>query len=244
MPIHDWTRDPLGLFHVFHQSWSIRIMDALNGGNLTNSYYAFAERRVSDSEPDVIAVQTQMPDSGGNTATLAPPTEPRTQMIVRASSEAASYAARANRISVRHPLGQVVAVIELVSPGNKDSRNAIRSFVNKAVTFLQNGVHLLIVDLFPPNAERDPNGVHKLIWDEFTDEPFTLPEENPLTLMSYQSALEYVAHLEFTRVGNPLPDMPLFLANGNHVMLPLEATYMATWNVCPLPLRELVEAAE
>ena len=240
MPIHDWTRVPSGLFHVFHQSWSIRIMDALNGGILTDGYYALVEQRVSGPEPDVIAVQTQPTELGSNTATLAPPIQPQTQMILRTSSEAASYAARANRISIRHPLGHVVAIIELVSPGNKDSRNAIRSFIEKVVTFLSNGVHLLIVDLFPPNPERDPNGLHKLIWDEFTDDPFTLPEENPLTIAAYQSAIEYVDHLEFTRVGNPLPDMPLFLANGHHVMLPLEATYQTTWNVCPMPIRELV----
>ena len=30
MPIHDWSRVPSGLFHDFHQSWSIRIKDALN----------------------------------------------------------------------------------------------------------------------------------------------------------------------------------------------------------------------
>ena len=34
MPIHDWSRVPSGLFHDFHQSWSIRIKDALNSGRL------------------------------------------------------------------------------------------------------------------------------------------------------------------------------------------------------------------
>jgi hypothetical protein len=29
MPIHDWTRAQPGLFHEFHQSWSVRIKDAL-----------------------------------------------------------------------------------------------------------------------------------------------------------------------------------------------------------------------
>ena len=33
MPIHDWTRVPSGLFHDFHQSWSIRIKDALNAAH-------------------------------------------------------------------------------------------------------------------------------------------------------------------------------------------------------------------
>jgi hypothetical protein len=42
----------------------------------------------------------------------------------------------------------------------------------------------------------------------------------------------------------PLPAMPLFLERGLHVMVPLEATYQATWNLCPEPIREMVEAAE
>src|SRR5207302_2332516 len=66
-------------------------------------------------------------------------------------SEAATYARKANRITIRHPDGDVVAVIEIVSPGNKDSRHALRAFARKAVEFLHAGIHLLIVDLFPPN---------------------------------------------------------------------------------------------
>jgi hypothetical protein len=41
-------------------------------------------------------------------------------------------------------------------------------------------------------------------------------------------------------VGDPLPEMPLFLAPGEHVRVPLETTYGATWSVCPEPIRELV----
>ena len=43
MPIHDWTRVPSGLFHEFHQSWSVRIKDALNIGPLSNGFYALVE---------------------------------------------------------------------------------------------------------------------------------------------------------------------------------------------------------
>ena len=34
MPVHDWARVYAGLFHDFHQSWSIRIKDAMNAGLL------------------------------------------------------------------------------------------------------------------------------------------------------------------------------------------------------------------
>lgn len=34
MPIQDWTRVPAGLFHHFHQDWSVEIVRALNRGIL------------------------------------------------------------------------------------------------------------------------------------------------------------------------------------------------------------------
>ena len=42
-------------------------------------------------------------------------------------------------------------------------------------------------------------------------------------------------------VGDALPDMPLFLTNDLHVMVPLEPTYQATWDASPEELRIAVE---
>jgi len=239
-PIHDWTRVQSGLFHEFHQSWSIRIKDALNGGVLIKGYYALVEQKVDGPEPDVTAVEMKKrskPPVGTSAAMLDPP---KAALIARVASDAAQYARKANRISIRHPLGDVVAVIEIVSPGNKDSRNSLRSFVDNAVTFLRNGIHLLIVDLFPP-SHRDPQGIHRAIWDELTDDPFELRSGKLLTLVSYQAGDGITAYIEPVGVGQPMPDMPLFLAPGTHVFVPLEATYEATWAVCPEPIREIVE---
>ena len=240
MPIHDWTRVQSGLFHHFHQDWSVEIARTLNRGLLAKGYYALVEQRVDGPEPDVIAVEMKKrakPAGGAPTATLDPP---KAALTAHIASDAVRYARRANRISIRHPLGEVVAVIEIVSPGNKDGRNSLRSFVEKAVAFLRNGVHLLIVDLFPP-SDRDPQGIHKAIWDELADEPFELPAGKRLTLVAYQSGDGVTAYIEPAGVGDALPDMPLFLEPGAHVLVPLEATYAATWAVCPEPIRELVE---
>ena len=38
MPIHDWTRVPVGTYHFFHQRWIQDIADALNGGGLPEGY--------------------------------------------------------------------------------------------------------------------------------------------------------------------------------------------------------------
>ena len=110
MPIHDWTRVQSGLFHEFHQSWSVRIKDALNGA-LPKGYYALVEQKVDGPEPDVIAVEMKTRGKGepprGATATLEPP---KTALTAHVAPDAVRYARKANRISIRHPLGDVVAV--------------------------------------------------------------------------------------------------------------------------------------
>src|SRR6266446_2628620 len=153
MPIHDWTRVDANLFHDFHQTWTINIRNALNGGLLPKGYSALVEQHAAGVVPDVLALQRRprsnrpVEPSGGAVVTAAPP---KTQFAIRAQQEISAN--RGNRISIRHPLGRVVCVIEIVSPGNKGSRSALRSFVEKTVEFLQQGIHILAIDLFPPSV--------------------------------------------------------------------------------------------
>lgn len=151
-------------------------------------------------------------------------------------------ASRSNRITIRHPLGEVVSVIEVLSPGNKSSRSAMRSFVDKTVEFLRQGIHVLVIDLLRPTS-RDPQGIHKVIWDEFQEEPFALPADTPFTLVAYVASLPKVAYIEFAGVGDALPNMPVYLDLDSYVPLPLEATYASAWANCPEEMRTFVEHA-
>jgi hypothetical protein len=240
MPIHDWARVDANLFHDFHQTWSITIRNALNGGLLPKGYSALVEQHAAGVVPDVLALQRRTRPNqpaeplGGAVITATPP---KTRHVLRAEHEIS--AARGNRITIRHPLGRVVCVIEIVSPGNKGSRSALRSFVEKTVDFLKQGVHLLIIDLFPPSA-RDPQGIHKAIWDEIEEQPFVLPPDKPLTLAAYVADVPKRAYVEEVGVGDVLPDMPAYLDPDNYVPVPLEATYQATWATCPEDMREVV----
>ena len=150
------------------------------------------------------------------------------------------YAHKANRIVVRHELGKVLAVIEIVSPGNKHSAHAIRSFVEKTAGLLFDGINLLVIDPLPPGP-RDPQGIHALIWSEITEHSFELPSDRPLTVVSYQTEPIKTAYVEPIAVGMALPTMPLFLEDEFYVDLPLELAYQETWNALPQPLRQLVE---
>lgn len=155
MPIHDWTRVDAGLFHDFHQGWTIALRNALNSGALPPDYFALVDQRIQGPIPDVLTLKLSeasgepRQDSPGRAVAA---TLPRTRLVHR--KEAEIYAAKANRLTIRHRHGDVVAVLEIVSPGNKGSRSEFRAFVDKPVEFLRQGIHLLIIDLFPPGPAR------------------------------------------------------------------------------------------
>ena len=132
-------------------------------------------------------------------------------------------------------------MLEIVSPGNKNSRHAIQSFLGKSVDLLARGVHLLVVDLFPPSA-RDPQGIHPLLWNEVRDEPFALPPDKPLTLAAYHAGPQPTAYVTPVAVGDSLPDMAVFLDPDTYVLAPLEATYADTWARCPREFKDTVLA--
>jgi hypothetical protein len=242
MAVHDWFHVSPGIFHDFHQAWINEIRKALNSGMLPPGFFAMAEQVLGGPIPDVIALEfqkrdhTAMSSEGGIAVANAPP---RARFV--ASAEANAYARKANQIVISHELGRVVAVIEIVSPGNKSNGHAIRSFVEKTRDLLAEGINLLIVDLFPPTA-RDPQGIHKAIWDALEDSEFELPADKPLTVAAYSAGLRTTAYVEPVSVGDPLPSLPIFLDEGTYVPAPLESTYQTTWATCPAPMRELVEA--
>jgi hypothetical protein len=241
MPIHDWPRVDAGLFHAFHQRWISALCDTLNAGVLPSDYFALPEQSVHGPIPDVLTLQltSEPPETSGTSPGLAvTAVPPRTHHVSR--NEIDVYARRADRITVRHRHGRVIAVLEIVSPGNKASRNELRAFVEKAADLLRQDIHLLVIDLFPP-SKRDPHGLHKEIWDEFIEEDFRLPPDKPLTLASYDAGPPRIAYVEPVGVGDILLDMPLFLKPEFYVPAPLEATYQTAWNVFPAPLKRLLQ---
>ena len=210
-----------------------------------------AEQIIGGPEPDVVALklfedplatENQLEwrnfTLGGNAVALAEPkTKPNASMVMIADED--RYVLKTNRVVVRHELGQVLAIIELVSPGNKNSTHAIRSIVEKLVQLLRQGINLLVIDPFPPSS-RDPRGIHALIWNEITDQPFELPSDRQLTIVSYQAAPSKTAWVEPTSVGAMLPTMPLFLRNEIYVNLPLESSYQQTWDGLPIELKRMI----
>lgn len=247
MPIHDWTRVKADIFHDFHHAWIEEIKRTLNSGLLPDDYYALAEQHAGKFGPDVLTLQTSAttgadgddrPGSSSNGATLlvAPP-----QVRVKAETDMDFYRRKQKVVTVRHVSGdKIVAMVEVVSPGNKAGRKAFQDFVDKAANLLDKQIHLLILDLLPP-AKRDPQGIHGAIWEELTGQEYTAPPDKPLTLAAYESDLTVRAYVEPAAVGDALADMPLFLEPGAHVLAPLEATYQAAWRAVPRRWQRVLE---
>lgn len=221
MPIHDWTRVDVGLFHDFHQDWTVELCRRLNSGCLP---------------PDLSALIDPLTDYPVPDAHASPP--PRARFIDQIEEEI--YAWRANRLRIQHRYGQVVAIIQILSPGHKNSRSALDSFVHKAIDLMHKGVHLLIVDLFPP-TDCNPLGIHEAIWSEVTSDNFKSPPEKTLTIVSYCAAKIVSAYVEPIAVGDAMRSMPVFLAEDCFTEVPLEEAYQASWAAFPKDFKTLLE---
>ncbi len=241
MAIHDWKQAPPGFFHHFHQQWSAALCASLNAGGLPPGYFALIELTTFGVAPDLIALQNRTPPlpSSGRCGAIALAERPPVTRFVSRSNDEQGYAARANRVAIRNASRDVVAVIEIVSPGNKNSRTAVRSVVDKAIDLLRQGINLLMIDLFPPGP-RDPEGINALIWNELTAESMMLPSDKRLSLAAFVAGIELRTFMEPVAVGDALPDMPLFLDRESYVPAPLETSYQDSWNACPEEFRELV----
>ncbi len=235
MPVHDWTRMTGGDFHHFHQRWIQAIADALNRDLLPPEYMALSEQVTARPIPDVVTLQTRRPTKpqGG---TAVAPTPPSARQV--AKLERINYAKRADRIVIRHGRGRIVSVIEIVSPGNKDSRNALRNFIEKSADFLNQGIHLMVIDLFPPTS-RDPAGIQNVLIEEFGGTPLELPASQPLTAGSYVAYDAPTAYIETLGVGDAIPSLPLFLEDEtDYLPAPLESSYNEAFHALPRQFKD------
>src|SRR5262249_30033485 len=133
MPMHDWSRVTAGTYHNFHLLWLAALANRLNAGVLPPGHFAMAEQRVGGPEADVLTLsKLDAARPRGETATATPP---RATVVERA--ESVLYARKTHRLAIHHHLGNIVAVLELVSPGNKDTKPALRSFARKSAALLR-----------------------------------------------------------------------------------------------------------
>jgi hypothetical protein len=162
---------------------------------------------------------------GGGTAVWAPPC-PTFGVAVdppdQDEYEVRVYDTRRNR--------RLVAAVEIVSPANKDRPENRRAFVTKCAALLQQRVSVTIVDLV---TTRQFNLYGDLLEMLGKADPWLSPESPPLYVAACRETLTQQGWWLETwgnvlTVGQPLPTVPLWLADDFAVPLELESSYEET----------------
>jgi hypothetical protein len=247
MPLHDWTRVSPSEFHDMHLNWMAAIRTRLNTGLLPDGYYALAEQKAEPFVPDVLALGssdegdsvTSWPAGGGGPAAAT-----LVQAEVTLSGRRRRPYPPARRVVVRHVEGQrLVAVIELVSPGNKAKTKSEREFVEKSAALIENGIHLTVVDVFP-NSPRLPQGFGGAVWRsvERVKAKYAPQFSRTHAAFAAKSGGGCLVNFQSSEVGAALPALPLYLTPTACVLLPLDEAYQDAWVGYPKPLRQVLEA--
>ena len=252
MPIRDWTRVTAGTFHALHVAWLGELQGTLNDGVLPRGFYALAERSAGNVGPDVLTPRVPPTDPATNGSEAGDDADSIGVAVATAPPRVAVHAVVAHprpitfpdrRIVIRHASDDTpVALLEVVSPGNKDRRLSVSRFVAKATAAIRDGLHFQFVDLFPP-GRSDPQGLHAAIWTDLGGAAFTLPPGRPLTLAAYAADPPVNCYVEPSAVGLPLVDLPLFVTPDRYVNVPLEQTYATAYRRLPGRVKDLVQPA-
>ena len=131
----EWLR---GNLHDFYHSWIAEIKRTLNRRIATQRVISHSPNRSPGNlGPDVLTLSRPVfgslspesrPSDGGVAVADAPP-----KTRYHARTEVDIYASKAKSVVIRHRSGhKVIAMIEIVSPGNKNGQTEMKAFVQKA----------------------------------------------------------------------------------------------------------------
>jgi Protein of unknown function (DUF4058) len=247
MPLRDHFRPPLDLRHSWdelHGGWPMMIVVGLSR-ILPRRYSAAPSVHLSSSiEVDVGYFEGDEADSsasggtgngGGGVATAlwAPPRP--TLAVPTDLPDQDEYEVRV--YDDKHGR-RLVAAVEIVSPANKDRPEHRRAFVAKCAALLQKHVCVAIIDLV---TTRTSNLYGDLLDLFGLTDPFLADGPPPLYAVSCRWArtkdtwlLETWAHPLV--LGQPLPTLPLWLAENLAVPLELEPSYEETCRILRIPV--------
>ncbi len=247
MPLYDLTRLQFpgddSIYHHFHASWLIALADALNRTFPEESgFEAIFEKKVNPLEADVVTIDS-----------LAEGV--RKQFVVQwhrsqLPSPAVSFINPtfpddAKDLTIRTASGKVVSVIELTSPGNKDAQKKADAYAINSVSYLQRGINYLVIDVLPPTNFVDT--FHNSIAALLEGDRLTPPGGRPFYIISYNVRIvagdvRMEVYPHWLRLGEILPQVPLFLIDDLYIKVDLESTFMeAVERLPPRHRRRLCE---
>lgn len=231
MPLLDHFHPPLSTqrhWESFHTTWASSIADSLNQDWLPEGYFAEEQLHpVARVEIDVAAFEEPGVRRGGATTLSTPRTylPPAPQFtipnVVYEGVEVLLYASEGGPT--------LVGAVELVSPANKDRPETRRAFVAKCASYLQHGVGLAIVDIVTSRSASLHAELLALLGTTVSSRATGL---HPLYAVAYRPVRRGDADAldvwpNDLLLGQPLPDLPLWVGADLVVPIKLEATYQA-----------------
>lgn len=232
MPLLDHFHPPLYPHHhweSFHSNWATRIADGI--APLLPPEFQVEEYTHAGPgfEIDVATYEEQTPSPGGAAGpALATRAAPAYAPPVPDGTLPAAFPDTFEVRVFNTTAGlTLVAVIELVSPGNKDRPAERRAFVAKCASYLAQGVSLIVVDVVTNRRANLHNDVMRLM-EAAPDLDF--PEDVTLYAVAYRPVRraereEIDVWLRRLALGAPLPTLPLRLTGDLFVAVDLEAAY-------------------
>jgi hypothetical protein len=232
MPLRDHFRPPVSLqaaWDALRGMWPAKIERQLRNRLPQGHVAAPTVHPASQVEVDVAASERddaprlQRSDDGGAPAALWPPPQP----TVAVETEVPDYDEYSVRIYDAERGRQLVATIELVSPGNKDRPEKRNAFVGKCAALLQKGVAVSIVDVVTPwQVNLYAELLHFLGQSDpslGTPLPHLYAVSCRWRLQDKRMLLQTWSHT--LALGQPLPTLPLWLTLQLAVPLDLEQSY-------------------
>ena len=232
MPLLDHFHPPVSeqrSWEGFQGLWAAAIVEKLNSDVLAEEYFADMHVHIgSQVEIDVAALQ-EKPGPGerrsarepGATAMWAPPTASMVMPALFPDDIEVQVFTTTTGASL-------VAVIELVSPGNKDRLEARRAFAAKCVSYLSRGIGLVVVDVVTNRLANLHNEMAAWLG---CGAPFLMEPASSTYCAAYRPSQQREGgQIEIWPVpvhpGDRLPVLPLALRNAGSAPLDLESTYM------------------
>ncbi|MBV8083263.1 MAG: DUF4058 family protein [Chloroflexi bacterium] len=228
MPLRDHFRPPLDKktsWEGFYGAWPAMIVVALDR-KLPRRYAAGPGVRLGVSTEIDVGTFEEMA-----TAVWAPPRP--TLTLVTDFPAKTTYEVR---VFDRERGSRLVAAVEIVSPANKDRPENRRAFVAKCAALLQEQVSVTIVDVV---TTRHFNLYGELLELIGGTDPALAPEAPAVYAAACRGTKKDKTWLLETwmcpvALGQPLPTLPLWLADNFAVPLELEGSYEETCRILRL----------
>ena len=227
MPLHDWTdRDN---FDGLHHLWMSEVVGVLRH-TLPPPF-----RVVIGSSPLLtVGGERRYPDVG--VANGRHPDPASAGGVVREPDVEVPVATLEEDLTVQVQRdGRLVAVIEFISPGNKDRPDSRDTYTTRYLTYLRHGVHLLLVDVHRrPIGFSFPQRIAAELQTELPAPPAPCAVAYRVGEPLAEAGRFLAVWSDPLTVGQPLPTVSLPLTVHLAVPIDLEATYSRAAENCYL----------